>query len=535
MPESNDYPKGSGPGHKTQGTMENGLIHHSEEVFRLQEKITALEKEIDDLKKQEKQLVYAMKSLENNPDGVFWIGSFGRLLYVNEAACRKLGYTKEELLNMTLADFDTKYSKDSLAPDTNMIQAIARGETTHFQTLHKHRDGHLIPVEVANSIITHEEEGIGCSIVRDITERVKAEEQQKQTYVRLSVLYEVSQKISKGLDPGNLARNTAKILKKSLSFDALLFYLVDEDTGELTLIHSLGVPTKFVEEARRNGHLIGATEKTIRSKQTTYIKYGEETDNPAIQVLLKNGFTDAVSFPVADACELFGGITLINKNNRVIDYNDQELLEAVCRQLSTALKKARLFASLKKEIEERKQTEQKLKEANLELEKSASTDQLTGAWNRRFFLNTVAIEMKRARRHKHTMSILLFDIDNFKEINDKYGHQKGDKVLVRFSNLLKASIRDTDSLTRWGGEEFIVLALHLSEADAAQLADRLRVLISAHNFRIEDPVTVSIGIAEFNYEDDLDSWIRRADDALYKAKELGRNRVELSDPSPKAI
>lgn len=529
MPGSNDYPKGSGPGHTTEGTIENGCVK-SEEVLRLREKITALEKEIEELKKHEKQLVYAMKSLENNPDGVFWIGSFGRILYVNEAACKKLGYSKEELLNMTLADFDAKYSKDSWAPDTEMIQSIAKGETTHFQTLHRHRDGHLIPVEVTNSIITHEEEGIGCSIVRDTTERVKAEEQQKQTYTRLSVLYEISQKISKGLDPGNLARNIAKILKKSLSFDALLFYLLDEETGQFTLLHSLGVPTKVVEEAKRNGHLIGLKEKTMRSKQTTYIKYGEETSEPAIQELFKNGFTDAVSFPVADAYELFGGITLINKNNRVIGFYDQELLEAVCRQLSTALKKARLFTSLKKEIEERKQTEQKLKEVNLELEKSASTDQLTGAWNRRFFLNTVAVEMKRARRHKHTMSILLFDIDNFKEINDKYGHQKGDKVLVRFSNLLKASIRDTDSLTRWGGEEFIVLAPHLSEADAAQLADRLRLLISAYNFRIDDPVTVSIGIAEFHPEDNLDSWLRRADDALYKAKELGRNRVELSDP-----
>lgn len=489
--------------------------------------MTQLENMIDE--NEDKHLIYAKKSLDNNPEAVFWVGQYGKVLYVNKAACQKLGYSKEELLKMTVADFDVQYPKYTWHPNSEFVQMMKSGEITRFQTLHRHRDGHLIPVEIVNSNISHQEDGIGCSFVRDITDRIKLQEQQENFYARLSILNKIAQKTNEEFNAAILLRETASILINSLPIDALLFYLIDEKSRRLTLIHGIGLPDQLVDTVRRTGKLFGAADNAVLRKRMMDTKFEDMRDDHLCNQFLKNGFTNAASFPISEGEELFGGITLISRTDRPINELDQGLLTAICSQLSTNIKKARLFDSLKKEIQERKHTEQQLKKANAELEKSASTDLLTGTWNRRFFFSAVEAEMKRCRRYENPMSILLFDIDNFKEINDSFGHQTGDRVLVEFAKVLTASIRETDSLTRWGGEEFIVLAPNLNENDAGQLAERLRVLIEAHNFQLPVPVTVSIGIVEFDPDDDLDAWLKKADDALYRAKGAGRNRVELSD------
>ncbi|WP_295388351.1 diguanylate cyclase [uncultured Thiodictyon sp.] len=161
----------------------------------------------------------------------------------------------------------------------------------------------------------------------------------------------------------------------------------------------------------------------------------------------------------------------------------------------------------------------------IELNRHAATDVLTGAWNRRYFEQTVADEMKRVARRGEPLSLVLLDIDHFKSINDRFGHLSGDQVLVQLCQLVRAHLRAADVFARWGGEEFVILLPHCQAADAGRLAEQLRALIADHPFSAVGTVTCSFGVAQRRPAETRDAWLKRADDALYAAKAGGRNRV----------
>jgi diguanylate cyclase (GGDEF)-like protein len=120
------------------------------------------------------------------------------------------------------------------------------------------------------------------------------------------------------------------------------------------------------------------------------------------------------------------------------------------------------------------------------------------------------------------------DIDYFKKINDTYGHDTGDKVLETMSSIFRVSIRGFDSLIRWGGEEFLLIAPTTDLEKAGLLAERLRKIIENQSFDTAGKITISLGVASFRSDDNKDSIVKRADEALYVAKRNGRNRVEIS-------
>jgi diguanylate cyclase (GGDEF)-like protein len=160
----------------------------------------------------------------------------------------------------------------------------------------------------------------------------------------------------------------------------------------------------------------------------------------------------------------------------------------------------------------------------------AATDPLTGALNRRQMESLLSEALERRGRSSAPSSILLMDIDHFKNINDRYGHNAGDEVLKNLVILLKKHVRKLDRVFRTGGEEFLLLLTDTKSTDAAIHAERIRVLISQASLTLECPVTVSIGVAECVPNQPLESWIKNADDALYFAKQEGRNRVVCEAP-----
>jgi len=163
------------------------------------------------------------------------------------------------------------------------------------------------------------------------------------------------------------------------------------------------------------------------------------------------------------------------------------------------------------------------------LQKVATTDPLTGIANRRVFIDQAAVEMARSSRSGVPLSLVMMDIDRFKEINDSYGHQIGDEVLKEIASRAKDELRGSDLLGRYGGEEFVTLLPDTTKEQAGQLAERLRKIIEAKSFGfdgVELKITASFGVAEFGgdgstYED----MINIADQRLYKAKRDGRNQV----------
>lgn len=162
-----------------------------------------------------------------------------------------------------------------------------------------------------------------------------------------------------------------------------------------------------------------------------------------------------------------------------------------------------------------------------ELEQAASHDHLTGLWNRRQFLHMLASARAQKRRYDLDYSLMLVDVDHFKAVNDQHGHGAGDEVLLLLSRAFEARVRETDSVCRWGGEEFIVLLPQTDLECAARLAECLRTTIEQIRVPHLPPITVSIGVAQNQDNETTESLLKRADAALYRAKESGRNRVVL--------
>ena len=159
------------------------------------------------------------------------------------------------------------------------------------------------------------------------------------------------------------------------------------------------------------------------------------------------------------------------------------------------------------------------------LEEQAITDPLTGAFNRRQMQITLAAAVERRRRSGERASILLFDIDRFKDINDALGHAEGDRVLTSLVALVGQRMRKLDALFRSGGEEFVLLLSGTRFSDALSVAEDLRTLVQDASLVAGRPLSISIGVVELAYEQSISEWIAEADAALYRAKRAGRNRV----------
>jgi len=158
------------------------------------------------------------------------------------------------------------------------------------------------------------------------------------------------------------------------------------------------------------------------------------------------------------------------------------------------------------------------------------TDELTGIYNRRFIIGRLSEEFKKSRRTGTPLSVIIFDVDHFKRVNDTYGHLSGDMVLKRVATLVKSNLRAYDILGRFGGEEFLIVAPDTPVEDAVNLARRLKALIKAEKMDGETgpvTVTVSFGVGATSGADaSFDVLLARADKALYRAKDNGRDRVE---------
>ncbi|MDD3704568.1 MAG: diguanylate cyclase [Clostridiaceae bacterium] len=170
----------------------------------------------------------------------------------------------------------------------------------------------------------------------------------------------------------------------------------------------------------------------------------------------------------------------------------------------------------------------KLEAANIELEKLATFDALTGAYNRRRFEEYINSAVNKEETHGIPFSIIMFDIDRFKLKNDTCGHIKGDRILQEISQIVINAISEEDKLFRWGGDEFIILISGKSSEDTYKVAERIRDLIESNDFGIKhDKVTISIGVGEHKSAESMDQFVSRVDDALLTAKSGGRNKVEM--------
>ena len=205
------------------------------------------------------------------------------------------------------------------------------------------------------------------------------------------------------------------------------------------------------------------------------------------------------------------------------------------KQVTELMIDQELLVVSSQDITELKQTQFQLAEALKKIREIAAIDELTQVNNRRSFNELACVEVSKSKRYRHPLTVILLDIDHFKQVNDIHGHANGDLVLKEFASLFKQNLRDTDIFARFGGEEFVALLPETPLKEGLTLAKRLTKLLSLHTIQLLEPtmqlsITVSSGLTElYDTSDSLEKMLVRADKALYNSKENGRNQCWVYD------
>ena len=223
----------------------------------------------------------------------------------------------------------------------------------------------------------------------------------------------------------------------------------------------------------------------------------------------------ALVVPIQRSGQLMGAMELYLNAWRELTEDQVELLNGVASQAAIAIRHAQLFAAQ---------------------EENALTDELTKLPNRRALAQRFLQETQRARRHRAGITFVMVDLDHFKQVNDTYGHLNGDAVLAELASILSTGLRESDVCARYGGEEFALILPETTEGGARVLAERIRAKVAAATFPGGLKLTISVGVAATEEPALFTQLIDRADQALYAAKQGGRNQVRMADmtgPAPK--
>ena len=301
------------------------------------------------------------------------------------------------------------------------------------------------------------------------------------------------------------------------------------------------VEKSFTEIFNYNPEFLVITDEKFKIVKVN--KTFEQIAGNNLEVILYNGFLKFIH--IEDIAETLNSLTKVNDVNPMVTFcnklrkNNNTYIEV---EWWCMLNKGYIYLSgrdvtaekvMKRKIEQANKEllmlNEQLKEKNEKLLKSAITDELTGVYNRKFFEKRVVEEMEIADRANEHISLIIFDLDRFKLVNDNFGHQFGDEVLKRTTQIAGDLIRKTDFLNRVGGEEFAIILPNTNKAQAVFVAEKVRKALEDNKHFKVGQVTGSFGVAERMKAESLRSWYKRADNALYQAKNTGRNRVVDSD------
>lgn len=335
---------------------------------------------------------------------------------------------------------------------------------------------------------------------------IKVQFDYREQLSRLRVLYNISQAVRETLDLNKLLQSIMEVAKNILNAEASSLAIIDTKTNELIFTVAEGEKGRIIKEIRlKMGQgVIGWVAQKGKPLLIPDVRKDKRFFKGADE---KSGFVtkSILCVPLMVRNNIIGAVEVLNrKDGSSFSSEDIELLSTLAGEAAVALENARLF--------------------NL-----ATTDGLTGAYTIRYFRTLLDHEYSRSVRYKRNLSLILSDIDHFKNVNDTYGHQIGDLILKETAAVLKNNVRDIDVVGRYGGEEFIIMLPETPKENALILADRLRKKIEDHVATDQNgkeyKVTISMGVSSFSGKETMEELIKLADTALYKAKESGRNRV----------
>ncbi len=419
----------------------------------------------------------------------------GKFIQVNQKDYDIVGYSREEMESL---DFQSITHPDDLQADLENMEQLKSGTVREY-TMEKrliHKNGSIVWVALTVSPmwVSGAVPDFHIAIVQDITERKQAEEALKESEERYRTLIEWSPEAMAVYQDGKL------IYLNPAAIKVLGVISTEELAGKsaLDLIHP--------------------------------------DFHQMVLARIKNSTDTGVSAPLTEMqfLKVDGNTVNVESHAMPIVYNGKPSMIVVFRDI-TARKQGE---------DELKYAKEKLEAANLELQAAfeheqylAHTDVLTGVNNRRYLFELAEHEFEVAKRYQRPLSVIMFDLDHFKQINDTFGHAAGDQMLESVIQAVCAQLRDVDLIGRYGGEEFIIILPMTSAQHAYPLAERIRISVAALRVKTSKStvtVTLSIGVAEINHaaqDTVVENVIRRADQALYAAKQAGRNRTVVFDPN----
>jgi diguanylate cyclase (GGDEF)-like protein len=371
---------------------------------------------------------------------------------------------------------------------------------------------YIAGVLVADSVLTDEfsKEDVAVlevfarQVARVLSERRVLGEVEKNNQW-LSLLNKETSRLNSSLEPGAIARQAAEAMQKIVSADIYVF-IRRPPAHVYTLAYFSGSQPP---EQRSNLPMEGTLTGTAIAERT--LKYFSDISNfpmPLLPIETPD-VKSALMAPLLYHGEPNGVVVMASGKPDIFTPSDVGLISLLGNQTASSLNNARLHAEIKHR---------------------ALTDGLTGLINHRHFMERLAAEFKRFDRSGNPLSVMLVDADHFKRVNDTYGHPAGDQVLRDLADLIRSALRAQDVPARYGGEEFVAALPDTPPKSAFQIAERLRRSAEKFNFMHHDthiPVTISIGVATCPFDDNtMPGLIQKADDALYRAKQKGRNRVE---------
>lgn len=355
-------------------------------------------------------------------------------------------------------------------------------------------------------ICTHAAISINSCLLYE--QHMKEKEDLDKTLNNLSLLYNIGRAMTYISDLKSLLKYILNQAIEVTIAEKGSIMLHDPDTNQLSVRVLAGLKDKEYQEKVNNNEVTCNTFKPGEGVAGRVFQTGEpiiinKTGEDDTFVECSSSFADSIAcIPMKVYEEIIGVINVTNKRDATgFTDEDIEMLTAVADQAAISISKAQLW-------------------------EMAINDSLTGLHVRRYFMAKLQDEIHRTKRYKKSLSLVMGDLDKFKTINDRFGHTAGDRVLKTVASFLQDSIRDVDSIGRYGGEEFIMFLPETDRDSALILADRLRKGVSELSISGLPPVTISLGVATF--PDDgitIDDLLQKADAALYAAKEGGRDQV----------
>jgi diguanylate cyclase (GGDEF)-like protein len=377
----------------------------------------------------------------------------------------------------------------------------------------------LLGVIYVESVTKDELQADDVQTLQTLANQVATSLQKARLYARaqrhlqvMTTLQSISHAVTSSLDLDEILNNVIQLLKDSFGYTYLSIYLLEE--GALYLGAQLGYPdAQIIYEIPINSGVIG---RTARNKETQFI-HDVSTDSDFLPASYE--VKNEIAVPLLKDDNVLGVLNVESKGDVPLTENDVNVLNTLAGSVAVAIDNARLHAEVKL---------------------MAMTDVVSGLANRRAFDETLYAEITRASRYSQPISLIILDLDSFKEYNDKWGHPAGDIRLKEIADLLRSNVRDPDMAARYGGEEFAIILPNTSKGGAIRLAERLRVSAESSAPQKADdncPIsgyTISLGVA--TYPDDatsVEELLLMADNAELMAKRLGKNQVYAANSANK--